>query len=280
MSFLLTPRRAFALALVAVYPLPAQQFTQNQLNTLFERNGYIPADGVKEKSAPEATEDKKASAAGAANAAAASLEEKLTGAGLGAGIAVLYTSGGRPVESAQIDAGNVVRIETKSKMRAGAILEFHWLFEELPFANPTEQTKGGQSAISHNKGLLGDTVLQLRKTKNYDDQGVRRAGVTVPEALRRHVSWGPMFTAEIGDNTLRSVGAGLMLAFQHYSVNGDGAVERRSMPFNVGLIGFAEPNVKHVKGGFTDGQVVPAGTTLHLEEEHRFGFGVVFSSRF
>lgn len=271
-----------AFAFAALTGVADAQLTTPQREKLLDDGGFTKIKLEKSRT-PSATttaaaaahEAEKIKNAGAAlDKGVSSLEQKLTGFGFGAGVAVLFLNGDRPVESASVDASNVVRIDSKSKMRTGTIFETHWLFSELPFTKPESPE------TSSNKRTAGQTILNLRHTENYDQRGVRKAGVTEPTALRSHKSWGPVFTAELGDNTIRSLGIGLMFALQHYEITSEGAVNPRGAAFNVGVVAFAEPNVKRVTGAFVDGQVVPAGTTIKVQEEHRFGYGLVFSTRF
>lgn len=198
-----------------------------------------------------------------------SLEDKLKGLGFGAGVAVMCLDGERPVETAVVDASNTVRLTTGSKMRAGGVLEAHYLFKELRF---------GDSAAAK----VEDRVAAMRSPLgvDYGPMGVLKQDRPVPTYLGRHVSWGPMATIELGTDVIRSIGLGLIVAMQKYSVDANGVLHREGVPLNIGVVGFAEPNVKRVRGGYTDGQLVAAGTTLQLEETHRYGWGVVISTRF
>lgn len=279
------PRRAAALrGLLALLGFPVlfgltvcsthAQLSQKQLDALMAQHAapppralaVTPTDkGLPAPSAPEDQGDNLGTRAAVQNGAA-SLTDQMAGFGFGAGIAALYLNGARPVESATVDSTNTVRIATKSKVRAGAIFETHWLFEELPFTRPASDQE-----LAPNQNTLAKTILALRDENDHAPQA---------NAVRRHVSAGPMFTAEIGDNVIRSVGIGALVAMQHYRVSTTGDVTPHGVAFNLGLVVFIEPSVKRVHGSYTDGQVVPAGTTLTLEEEHRFGYGVVFSTRF
>ncbi len=214
---------------------------------------------VNSKAQAEAKEGEDAKAAGEKG-----IEEvvsKILGGGVGWGLAVLQVSGARPVESVTVDSANKVHVSTKSKMRAGAILEVHWLWDELLF-----------SKKEANEAEAFETVLKARRL-------AKSARETVKPVRGRHVTAGPMAMVELGENAIRSLGAGLMVAMQSYQAEPGGTITP-GRAFNLGLVAFAEPNVKRVKGGFMDGQVVPAGTVVSLEDENRFGFGVVFSTNF
>lgn len=232
------------------------------------------AESQTEKEAAEQKSRVKKKAEAAVTNSVDSLNAQLAGFGFGAGLAVLNLNGSRPVESIHVDDTNTVRIATKGNMRVGAIFETHWLFEELPFTKP----KNSEDSPP-NQRTVGESVVALHQMINASDGAVPPV---VPEVnvVRRHISAGPMFTAEIGDNAIRSLGLGGMISLQHYRVGLSGEVTPHGVAFNVGFIVFAEPNVKTVKGSFTDGQVVPAGTIVGTEDEDRFGVGLVFSTNF
>lgn len=253
------------------------RLSSEDLNDILLRNGFneiyvsVPpaetSDGKKVKSLGTAVKrgvDPDSKAAGeVAEKTSASLDDELRGMGFGPGIGVFTLSGARPVESAVVDSGNVVRIESKSKMRTGAIFEAHWLVRELP----DNDEKSAVSAVvsKYSKTMKGGETSMADRNSLYSSN---------------HISWGPMATVEIGgENAIRSFGLGLIASFQHYRVTGSGIV-KRSGAFNLGALVFAEPNVKSIVGDYTDGQVVPAGTTISTQDEHRFGYGIVFSTRF
>lgn len=215
-------------------------------------------------------------AAAAANKAATTLEEKLLGQGWGAGLAVLQLSGARPVESASVDSGNVVRITTKSKSRVGPVLEYHFPFSSLPgFFSGT-----GPAETLEKRVAAGQTAADLQ-WKAYKEGKTSPSELAEMIRVNLHRSLGLMAMAELGENTVRSLGLGFMFSLQHYSINAaDSEAKRKGLPFNLGVVAFVEPNVKRVQGGYTDGQVVAAGTTMRLEEEGRHGFAIIFSSRF
>ncbi|MCX6952634.1 MAG: hypothetical protein NTV51_10795 [Verrucomicrobia bacterium] len=198
----------------------------------------------------------------ASKSAEQSVAEKLAVWGFGGGVGILQLSGARPVDTATVDSGNVVRITTKSKTRIGPILEGHYVFSDL-----SVNQKDVASAISEMRA-------QSFAAHETPDQLAKRI------STNSHRTFAFVATAELGENTFRSFGLGVMFCLQRYTLTGDNVITLKGPAFNVGLITFAEANVKRVQGAYVDGQTVPAGTVMRLEEEGRYGFGLVFSTRF
>jgi len=192
--------------------------------------------------------------------ATVSYESKLTGWDFGAGVTASYTFGDAPIKSAQLDSGNVLRIDEDSSARVGFILEVHYLLNDIADAKKKEDLK------SLPRVGRSDTPVRIK------------ANSRTP-----HFTSGPMFTVELGENIVKTVGLGWVFALQRYdiTIEGNNTYFTPLRPaFNIGLSVIVDPKVKTLADEFKPNMALPAGTAIRFKEEARLGIALVCSTRF
>lgn len=202
------------------------------------------------------------------------IEDEVRGAGFGFGVGAVYMFGEAPVNSATIDSSGIVRVTEDSAARVGAIFEAHFLTGSLIDAKGQEELK----ALTLNSET--DRKAALEKLNIPD-------GSFNPQLIRRDFAHGPMVTAELGENVVRSFGVGWVWSWRRFTVGLDSekkkinSLTRFGTAFNLGFSVLIEPKVKTLPDGFEKNTAAPSGmTTIPLEEKERLGAALVFSATF
>ncbi len=208
----------------------------------------------------------------AATKAEDTLDKTLSGLGFGPGVAAIYTFGDRAVDSATSDANGILRVQRKSRVRAGAIFEAHYLFGDARYRmNSTDPTF---------KAIIDAATKQQNATRTADSNP---AIISAKSFAISNNTWGLSTAVELGDNLIRSIGFGPIFSFRRFDVKVEDAqvtLTPRALAYNISVIGFVEPNVKTLANGLIADKPLPAGTSVQFDQSHRFAVGIIFSAGF
>lgn len=194
-----------------------------------------------------------------------SIQNDLRGLGFGAGVAAIFTDGDAPVENASVDAGGILRVDRQSRARVGAILEAHFLFNDLQYTQqaPTPTQRKALDALA----------------------AVPNPGAITVGSVANDTAHGPMVTVELGDDVIRTIGLGYMVSWRRFDVTRDAngrlaTITPRGVAFNLGVSVLIEPKVKNLADGLVENALPPAGMEVRFQEEARVGCALVFSAGF
>lgn len=172
------------------------------------------------------------------------LSGELTGMGWGLGVGGIYVFGDAPVRTA-VEEGGVLRVETDSRARVGPIFELHFLRKDV--------ADHATAALATHEKYRADLQKYNTELRNAP------AGQTVPpppilaNSRWPHTSNGPMFTVELGDNLVRTIGVGWMWAWQRYTISEANGKVTSFTPlkpaFNLGFSVILDPKVKALANG-------------------------------
>lgn len=213
-----------------------------------------------EAAADKAEADKADKAEAVAKAMAeVELQSELNKMGFGYGIAFIQNiSGGTEVKNAFTDEDGILRVEERSDTRVGFILETHF--------------------------LLGDeTQKKIQKIRGEADGSVKNANLPPPYINMKHIKdilWGPYVSVELGEDVIRSLGAGVMITFRKVYL--DGLTQKSSFleTFNLALGLQVDPEVKMLADGFFPNQDVGVGFQPRFKEGTQVGLTIMFSRNF
>ncbi len=190
------------------------------------------------------------------------LKTELNNLGFGAGIGVIYISGDNPISNASVDQNNIIRVDEESNVRAGGILEAHYLFNTR----------------------LYKTDNNFDSIQRFTSSGVA-ADPVVPGSVINDSAHGVVVSAELGDDIIRSLGLGYIRSWRRLNVNRDNngkitSLSPRGAAFNLSFLILVEPKVKTLADGLTANEMMPTGDTIRFKNEARIGGAVVFSAGF
>lgn len=180
----------------------------------------------------------------------ATTEEQFKKWGFAAGVGAVFMGGGREVENASADSAGVVRADFKSKTRLGVIMEGHYLFPR--------KAKSQQNAAKVTRALSQNLPADVSD-----------------------FAPGLMVGAEVSENTIRSLGLGLILSWRRFEADKAKGGLTQKVAFNIGAMYLVESNVKMLADGFRDGSTLPSGqTAIRFKQDSRSGFALLFSAGF
>jgi len=182
--------------------------------------------------------------------------ETLKSYGFGAGIVGVLMDKAA-VDNATVDAGGVVRVDEKSKARAGGVFEAHYFFGDV------------------RKGAVD-------KVKKAKTQGLTNETVTTG-TVKSDLAHGPSFVVELGESVIRSIGLGYVLSWRDLKFDtkdGSTTISTVGNAFNLGIVVLMEPDVKVLAEGIRKNAPLPAGDSIRFKREASFGGGILFSYSF